>query len=136
MRAAINPPINTVGEPIAIMSGGPTQVAMSVARAAGNIPISTVGSPGGRIGPPTWGTMPVTIGHTCMSVMRAAGGILFSYPNSWNALPSSATCGLSALFGDLGCSGDFGLSGLSGLVGLGPLPEPAAPPLLIRTIVP
>ena len=51
----------------------PAQVAMSVARAAGIPPMSTVGQPGGRIGPPTWGTTPVTIGQTCMSVTRAAG---------------------------------------------------------------
>ncbi|MGC1087285.1 MAG: hypothetical protein WA894_02520, partial [Candidatus Acidiferrum sp.] len=78
MRAAINPPISTVGEPMMIMSGGPTQVSMSVMRAAGRAPINTVGSQGVMIGPPTWGTIPVTIGHTCMSVTRAAGGISFS----------------------------------------------------------
>lgn len=46
---------------------------MSPTRAAGRLPMSTVGSPGDTIGPPTWGTTPVTIGQTCMSVSRAAG---------------------------------------------------------------
>src|SRR5208283_2896603 len=75
MRAAMRLPMSTVGEPMTIMSGGPTQVAISVTRAAGSIPISTVGQHGGRIGPPTCGTTPVTMGQTCMSVIRAAGGI-------------------------------------------------------------
>ena len=66
---------NTVGEPLAMTSGGPTHVAMSPTRAEGIMPISTVGQPGGRIGPPTCGTTPVTIGQVCMSVTRAAGGI-------------------------------------------------------------
>ena len=35
----------------------------------------TVIAHGGKIGPPTCGTSTVTIGHTCMSVTRAAGGI-------------------------------------------------------------
>src|SRR6266699_5704591 len=35
----------------------------------------TVGAHGGRMGPPTCGTTPVTMGQTCMSVMRAAGGM-------------------------------------------------------------
>jgi hypothetical protein len=80
IRAAIRLPISTVGEPMAIISGGPTHVHISVARAAGWPPISTVGQPGGKIGPPTWGTggVPgVTIGHVCMSPILAAGGILF-----------------------------------------------------------
>src|ERR1035441_8790768 len=67
--------MSTVLQPITMTSGGPTQVAMSPTRAAGSIPISTVGQPGGRIGPPTCGTIPVTIGQTCMSVIRDAGGI-------------------------------------------------------------
>jgi len=33
---------------------------------------------GGRIGPPTWGTTPVTIGQVCMSPAREAGGIAIS----------------------------------------------------------
>lgn len=75
MRAAGNPPIVTVAEPIAITSGGPTHVAISVLRAAGSPPIKTVGEPGGKMGPPTCGTKTVTRGHVCKSVTRAAGGI-------------------------------------------------------------
>src|ERR1700722_9253954 len=78
MRAAIRPPINTVGEPMAITSGGPTQVHISVERAAGCPPISTVGQPGGKIGAPaggTGGTPGVIIGQVCMSPTLAAGGI-------------------------------------------------------------
>ena len=52
MRAAGLPPIMTFGEPMTIVSGGPTQVHMSPMRAAGMPPIRTVGWPGGRIGPP------------------------------------------------------------------------------------
>jgi hypothetical protein len=66
----------TVLEPLMMLSGGPTQVAMSLTRAAGSMPIITVGSQGGRIGPPTCGTGPVAMGHVCMSETRAAGGIL------------------------------------------------------------
>jgi hypothetical protein len=40
-------------DPITIISGGPTQVAIVVTVAAGSMSISTVGAPGGRIGPPT-----------------------------------------------------------------------------------
>ncbi len=36
------------------------------------------GQPGGRIGPPACGTMPVAMGQTCISVTRAAGGISYS----------------------------------------------------------
>src|SRR3954451_5241183 len=64
---------STVNEPSAITSGGPTQTHMSPTLAWGNMPVSTVMAAGGRIGPPTWGTIPVTIGQTCMSVTRAAG---------------------------------------------------------------
>jgi hypothetical protein len=31
--------------------------------------------PAGKIGPPTCGTTPVTIGQVCMSPTRAAGGM-------------------------------------------------------------
>src|SRR6185437_10435863 len=72
-RAAGWPPISTVGEPMTMLSGGPTHTAMSPKRAAGKPPISTVGAPGAEIGPPTCGTGPVVIGQTCMSVRRAAG---------------------------------------------------------------
>lgn len=79
MRAAIMYSIFTVGEPIMMESGGPTQVHMSPIRAAGIMPIMTVAAPI-VIGPPTCGTggVPgVTIGQTCRSVIRAAGGIFF-----------------------------------------------------------
>ena len=46
-------PIKTVGDPFAIMFGGPLHSALSATRAAGSMPIRTVGSPGGRITPPT-----------------------------------------------------------------------------------
>jgi hypothetical protein len=68
--------MSTVGDPMAITSGGPAQVAMSPTRAAGWLPIITVGAHGGRIGPPTCGTTPVTIGQVCMSPSRAAGGMI------------------------------------------------------------
>lgn len=75
-RAADRLQINTVIEPFNIASGGPTQVAVSVTRAAGIEPMSTVIAQGGRMGPPTWGTggVPgVIIGQACMSPTRAAG---------------------------------------------------------------
>ena len=62
-RAAGVPPTMTVADPFTIESGGPTQVHMQPTFAAGMPPISTVGAPGGRIGPPTCGTGPVVIGH-------------------------------------------------------------------------
>jgi pyruvate/2-oxoglutarate dehydrogenase complex dihydrolipoamide acyltransferase (E2) component len=65
-----------VGEPIAIISGGPTHVTMSVMRAAGMDPIITLGAQGPTMGPPTCGTRPENMGQTCMSVSRAAGGIV------------------------------------------------------------
>src|SRR5664279_2264793 len=65
--------VSTVNDPSAITSGGPTHTAMSVTRAAGKPPISTVTAPGGRMGPPTCGTSTVTMGQTCMSVILAAG---------------------------------------------------------------
>jgi hypothetical protein len=67
-------------EPAAIVSGGPTQTHISPTKAAGNLPIITVGHPGPTIGPPTCGTGPVVIGQTCISVNLDAGGaILFIY---------------------------------------------------------
>src|SRR3954468_5142305 len=75
MRAAGMPLIITFIEPIAIASGGPTQVHMSPTRAAGSPAMRTVTAPGGRIGPPTCGFGPSNIGHVCMSVTRAAGGM-------------------------------------------------------------
>ena len=83
-RAAGSPPIITEEDPFEIIPGpagmhaGRTHGAvLSVSRAAGCPPMSTVGSPAGKMGPPTWGTVPVTMGHTCISVILAAGGILF-----------------------------------------------------------
>lgn len=76
MRAAGFPPISTVAEPLAMVSGGPVQVQLLVAVAAGIPPMSTVGVPGGKIGPPTCGTVPLTIGQTCISPTLAAGGII------------------------------------------------------------
>jgi hypothetical protein len=94
IRAAGRFPIKTVSEPIAIESGGPTQVHMSVARAAGCPPTNTVGQPGGKIGPPTCGTggtPGVTIGHVCMSPTLAAGGItFFSDPALWRGVACNA----------------------------------------------
>jgi hypothetical protein len=77
--AAGIPPIKTVAEPITIESGGPIQVHKSPVRAAGKPPINTVAQPGGNTGPPTCGTTPVTIGQTCISEIRAAGGIFFNF---------------------------------------------------------
>jgi hypothetical protein len=51
--AAGLPPINTVPEPLIIVSGGPVQVAISPSTTAGNPPISTVETPGPVHGPPT-----------------------------------------------------------------------------------
>src|SRR5947209_7353389 len=65
-----------------IASGGPTHTHMSPTVAAGMKAISTVGAPGPTIGPPTCGiggTPGVTIGQTCMSVSRAAGGMACSF---------------------------------------------------------
>ena len=75
MRAAGRPPIMTFIEPFAITSGGPTHVHIPPTTAAGIPPIITVGTPGGRTGPPTCGFGPSNIGHVCMSPTRAAGGI-------------------------------------------------------------
>lgn len=51
--AAGLPPIITVVDPLAIDPGGPTHTVISPARAAGILPIKTVGHIGGAIGPPT-----------------------------------------------------------------------------------
>jgi hypothetical protein len=66
-RAAGNPPINTVAEPLMITSA-PQE---SVIRAAGRPAISTVGAPGGMIGV----GMPDVAGLEIMSVTLAAGNI-------------------------------------------------------------
>ncbi len=78
IRAAGLYPINTVVDPCAIVSGGPTHTQASPTTAAGNPPISTVGVQGPQTGPPTCGIggVPgITIGQVCRSVIRAAGGI-------------------------------------------------------------
>ena len=74
--AAGLPPMSTLGDPTIIVSGGPTHTALAVRVAAGIPPTRTKGTPGGRIGPPTWGmggTPGVCIGHTCMSPTLAPG---------------------------------------------------------------
>ena len=80
-RAAGFFPIITVAEPLTIVSGGPTHVAESPTTEAGSLQINTVGSPGPMMGPPTWGmgegTAGVCMGHVCMSVSRAAGGMVW-----------------------------------------------------------
>jgi len=74
MRDIGNPPANTVGEPSATVSGGPTQTAMHPGPMAGMPPTSTVGQEGETTGPPTCGIPGgVTIGHTCIAVSVAAG---------------------------------------------------------------
>ena len=70
------PPIKTVVDPIIIESGGPTHVHRSPTHAAGKPPIKTVTLPGGKIGPPTCGTTPVTMGQTCISLILAAKGMV------------------------------------------------------------
>ena len=74
-RAAGDPPMRTVVEPVMIVSGPPAQTSMSPIRAAGRNPISTTGAQGGSTGPPTCGTTPDHIGQTCMSLTRAAGSM-------------------------------------------------------------
>jgi len=71
--AAGFPPIITLEDPDAIVSGGPVHIALSPTLAAGFPPINTVGSPAGIMGPPTCGVVPVTIGQVCISVILAAG---------------------------------------------------------------
>jgi hypothetical protein len=75
IRAAGMPPIITVAEPAAIVSGGPVQTSISPTLAAGIPPIKTVGQPGGRTGPPTCGTGPLLNGQVCISPVLAAAGI-------------------------------------------------------------
>lgn len=67
----------TVMLPLMMVSGGPTQTHIPVMVAAGKFMIRTVGTPGGKIGPPTCGTGPVNIGQTCRSVILAAGSPIF-----------------------------------------------------------
>jgi len=53
MRAAGRPSNKTVGAPMMMSSGGPTQTHMSPMHDAGNPPMMMVGAPGPVIGPPT-----------------------------------------------------------------------------------
>jgi len=79
MRAAGLLDSSTVIEPLAMVSGGPTQTHMLVAVAEGMAQMRTVGAPGITMGPPTCGmggTPGVIMGQTCMSVMRAAGMVM------------------------------------------------------------
>src|SRR5687767_10673577 len=79
MRAAGLELIMTVIEPFTMLSGGPTQTAMSPTQEAGMPPTSTLGTPGPEIGPPTCGIggkPGVTIGQEWRSVSRAAGGMV------------------------------------------------------------
>ena len=75
IRAAGLPPIKTVAEPFTMTSVGPVQMHISPTLAAGMPEIMTVGQQAGIMGPPTWGTTPVTIGQVCISEIREAGGI-------------------------------------------------------------
>jgi hypothetical protein len=77
--AAGIPPIITVPEPAAIVSGGPVHVSISPDLAAGIPPINTVAQPAGNTGPPTCGTVPVTIGQVCISPTLAAADIAFVF---------------------------------------------------------
>lgn len=51
--AAGLPAMITVAEPPMIVAGGPVHTAISPRQAAGMFPMSTVGLPGGNMGPPT-----------------------------------------------------------------------------------
>ena len=74
----VTTPLKTVLEPVMIVSGGPAQVAISPTLAAGKPPISTVGAPGGKIGPPTCGDpLGLAMGQVCISETRVAGGMVF-----------------------------------------------------------
>jgi hypothetical protein len=83
MRAAGMPPIITVADPMAMVSGGPVQVQLSPTTAAGRLPTNTVGTPGPTMGPPTCGmglgTAGVCMGQVCISVNRAANDIRSSF---------------------------------------------------------
>ena len=70
--AAGFPFINTEPEPLLMESGGPTQMSRSPFRAAGKPPIFTLGEPT-TTGPPTCGTLAVTLGQICIDVNVAAG---------------------------------------------------------------
>ena len=116
--AAGSPPIMTVADPFMMVSGGPAQVSMSPMVAAGKPPIRTVVVPGGRIGPPTWGTSPVTIGQTCISVIRAAGGIIKILVDVYDrALYDSLTAALQ-LCHRIGLGAELGVRFIADVQGL------------------
>src|ERR1700751_485434 len=72
-RAAPLPPINTVREPLTMLSGGPAHVHDVPTVAAGLLPMNTVGTPGGMIGPPVCGLPPgLASRHVWLSPTRAA----------------------------------------------------------------
>ena len=90
-RAAGIPAISTPVEPVATAPGPPAQTFMSPIRAAGIPPINTVTAPGGKIGPPTCGTTPVTAGQTTLSVTRAAGKVIMGPFHVSPTRPTAAT---------------------------------------------
>ena len=113
--------IMTVALPLTMLSGGPTQTHRSPTTAAGTPPISTFGTQGPEIGPPTCGIggrPGVTMGQTCMSVILAAGGMVmtfFSLVNHdhgafYRSLTSSRQLCTGGSFGDeadVGCAVDI-----------------------------
>lgn len=99
MRAAGLPPIITVEDPPAIASGAPAQVHWVNATAAGVPPIKTVGTPGGRIRPPTCGFTPSgKCGSPTRAVKRGA-------PAGGDAAVNEASAVFLAI-----SSGDFSLA--------------------------
>jgi hypothetical protein len=70
------PAIKTEEEPTESESGGPVQTQLSPTMDAGKLPINTLLLAPGIKGPPTCGTVPVVIGHVCISVILAAAAIL------------------------------------------------------------
>jgi len=119
------PPIMTVVDPRIMLSGGPVHVAMSPTRAAGSPSMITVGQPGGNIGPPTCGTVPVTIGQTCISDTLAAGCpiiflIYIDQTASQCQYSRRGHFGTCAAFGfKLGIGGDIDIGGTDCQISLG-----------------
>jgi hypothetical protein len=72
--------MNTDCDPLVIMSKGPVHTHWLPTVAAGFLPIYTVGTPGGMIGPPTCGGVgKADMGHTCGSPTLAANPISFLF---------------------------------------------------------
>ena len=112
IRAAGIPPKVTVVDPTMMLSGGPTQVQVSPTTEAGVPPMRTVGQPGPTIGPPTWGMggVPgVTIGHTCISVSRAAGCPIRNFLCKGNPILAQFTPDAVDDVGQVNDQGDFAL---------------------------